>query len=457
MSKLAIPVEKNETYEVQFEDLTHEGSAVAKIEGFPIFVPLGLVGEKARIKVVKVLKNYGFGRIEEIVEESPHRVEPACEIYSACGGCQLQHMSYEGQLEIKQKQVRDVLARIGGIKDIPVHKTLGMEDSWKYRNKSQVPVGEKEGKIVAGFYTQRTHDIIDMNTCLIQEQANDELVQGVKKIAEKLFIVPYNEKTNKGVLRHIVVRYAKATGEVMLVVVTKTNKFPQRESFIAQVLKAFPSITSIVQNVNPAKTNVILGETSFAIYGKDTIEDRIGDIRFEISARSFYQVNPLQTKVLYDKALEYANLTGEETVIDAYCGIGTISLFLAQKAKRVYGVEIVEQAVEDAKKNAELNGITNTLFEAGPAEVIIPQWAKVGIKADVLVVDPPRKGCDEKLLQTIAEMKPAKVVYVSCSPATLARDLKFLEENGYKTVEVQPVDMFPHSTHVECVAQLVLK
>lgn len=455
--KKMAPIQKNDYIDVVFEDLTHEGSGVAKIDGYPIFVPYGLPGEKAKIKVTKLNKGYGFGRLMELYEESPDRAEPPCPIYKQCGGCQLQHLSYEGQLKAKEKMVRELMTRIGKLEEVNVLPVLGMNEPWNYRNKAQVPVGEMEGGLVAGFYAKRSHEIIDMDECLIQFTENDEMIRLVKGICEKHGVKAYNEKQHKGTLRHIMVRTGQVTGELMIVLVTRTPDMPNRRKIIEEIVEAVPNITSIIQNVNTKRTNVILGDQTITLWGADVISDYIGDIKFEISPRSFYQVNPVQTKVLYDKTLEYADLSGNETVIDAYCGIGTISLFLAKKAKKVYGVEIVPEAIEDARKNAALNEITNVEFEVGEAETVIPNWYKQGITADTLVVDPPRKGCDENLLKTIAEMKPKKVVYVSCNPATLARDLRYLEDNGYKTVEVQPVDMFPQTMHVESVAKLILK
>lgn len=457
MEKLKPPVEKNEYIDVAFEDLTHDGAGVAKVNGFPVFVQNALPGESGQVKVIKVKKGYAFGKLIKHHTISEQRVEAPCPVYKQCGGCQLQHVSYEGQLQFKQKQVKDVMARIGHLPDVPVHSTLGMNDPWRYRNKAQVPVAEREGGLVAGFYQQRSHDIINMDACLIQQQANDDVVQAVKSICEKHGVSAYQEQKHKGSLRHIMARYGLVTGEIMVVIVTRTAELPNKKRIIEDIIEAVPNVKSIVQNVNSKRTNVILGNQTHVLWGEEYIYDYIGDVKFAISAKSFYQVNPEQTKVLYDKALEYADLTGEETVIDAYCGIGTISLFLAQKAKKVYGVEIVPEAIEDAKRNAELNGIHNAEFAVGEAEVVIPNWYKQGIKADVIVVDPPRKGCDEALLNTIIDMKPKKVVYVSCGPATLARDLAILEKGGYETVEVQPVDMFPHTTHVECVIWMKLR
>ncbi|TCN19878.1 23S rRNA (uracil(1939)-C(5))-methyltransferase RlmD [Mesobacillus foraminis] len=456
MSK-TLPVQKNDYIDAEFTDLTHDGAGVAKVEGYPIFVPGGLPGEKAKIKVIKVNKGYGFGRLVEILERSHFRVEVSEEDAHKYGGCQLQHISYEGQLEYKKSQVEQVLTRIGKLDNVKVHPVLGMEHPWHYRNKAQVPVGEKDGKLVAGFFKPRSHEIVDTDESLIQLPEVNEAIQTVKEICSELGIKAYDEQTHKGDLRHIMARYGKQTGELMVVLITRTAELPQKNQLIEKMTARLPKLKSIVHNINSKRTNVILGDKINILWGNEVIYDYIGNVKFAISALSFYQVNPDQTKVLYDKALEYAGLSGGETVIDAYCGIGTISLFLAQKAGKVYGVEIVPEAIEDAKRNAALNEITNAKFAVGEAETVIPKWYEDGVRADVLVVDPPRKGCDEALLKTIIEMKPKKVVYVSCNPATLARDLRILEDGGYTTLEVQPVDMFPQTTHVECVAKLVLR
>ncbi|WP_203334704.1 23S rRNA (uracil(1939)-C(5))-methyltransferase RlmD [Planococcus beigongshangi] len=451
------PVSKNDRLLVHVEDLTHDGAGVAKIDGYPLFIHGALPGEDVHVHVLKTLKSYGFAKLLQIENASPFRVEAPCPVFDTCGGCQVQHLSYEGQMTFKRKLVRDAITRIGKLPDVPVHPVKGMEDPWRYRNKSQIPFGMEEGRVVAGFYAPRSHKIADTDICIIQTPEADSIMTGIKQKLREMGIEPYEEETHRGQLRHVVVRKARATGEVMVVLVTKKKKFPQAERAVELIRELVPATVSIVQNINTEKTNVIFGDETITLWGNDIIEDRIGDVRFEISARSFYQINPGQTEVLYGQALQYADLTGNETVIDAYCGIGTISLFLAQKAKFVMGVEIVPPAIEDAKRNAELNGFSNTLFEAGPAEQVIPRWYKEGERADVLVVDPPRKGCDEQLLQTILKQRPERVVYVSCNPATLARDLRILEDGGYRTQEVQPVDMFPQSTHCEAVAWLKLE
>lgn len=463
-----LPVAKNEDYIADIIGLGHDGEGVGRVNGFTLFVQGALPGEKARVKVVKLKKQYGYAKLLEIVEASPDRVDAPCPIYKQCGGCQLQHMSYEAQLRWKRQLVADNLERIGKLTVAPseganegilVHPTLGMDEPWRYRNKAQVPIGhggpDMEGGLVAGFYAQGSHRIIDMEACLIQHEQNDAVVRAVKRAAGRLGIRAYNEETGRGLLRHVVARYGFNTGEIMVVLITNGESIPHREELVGLIREAVPGVTSICQNVNTQRTNVIFGDRTLVLWGRDVIYDTIGNVRFAISARSFYQVNPVQTEVLYRKALDFAALSGEETVIDAYCGIGTISLFLAQRAKNVYGVEIVREAVDDARANAVLNGIRNVRFEAGAAEVVIPAWRQQGIAPDVIVVDPPRKGCDEALLETILAMQPERVVYVSCNPSTLARDLRVLEDGGYRTVEVQPVDMFPWTVHVESVAVLV--
>ncbi|TYP69617.1 23S rRNA (uracil(1939)-C(5))-methyltransferase RlmD [Paenibacillus methanolicus] len=492
---MSIPVNKNDVVTVDIVGLTHEGEGVGREQGFTLFIRGALPGERVRAKVLKVKKQYGYAKLMEHEIASPDRVDAPCPIYKQCGGCQLQHMDYAAQLRWKRQHVVDNLVRIGklavdgeaapkaGAKDggatdapsqgaasagggILVHPTVGMDEPWRYRNKASVPMGmgpvaaETIGaagasQLIGGFYASGSHRIIDMDACLIQHERNDEVVAQVKRIGRELGVTVYNEETGRGLLRHVMTRVGFVTGEVMVVLVTNGYRIPQLDRWLAGIREALPKVTSIVQNINMRTTNVIFGDETKTLWGSDVIYDELDGIRFAISARSFYQVNPLQTIALYRKAVEYAGLTGTENVIDAYCGIGTISLFLARQAGHVYGVEIVPEAIEDAKRNAALNGIANADFEAGAAEVVIPRWRKEGIVPDVICVDPPRKGCDPALLETILAMKPRRVVYVSCNPSTLARDLRVLEDGGYRTTEVQPVDMFPWTVHVESVAVLV--
>ncbi|OMF10884.1 23S rRNA (uracil-5-)-methyltransferase RumA [Paenibacillus amylolyticus] len=463
-----LPVSKNEETVIDIIGMNHDGEGVGRANGYTLFVQGALPGETVRVRVMKTKKQYGYAKLLEIVKASPDRVSAPCPIYDQCGGCQIQHMSYAGQLAWKRQLVIDNLQRIGKLnvmvedadaedaeQGIRVLPTMGMDEPWRYRNKAQVPIGAAEGGLVGGFYAKGSHRIIDMESCLIQHEHNDEVVAKVKEIGSHFGISAYNEETGRGLLRHVVVKKAFRTGEMMLVLVTNGRDIPYKDEWIGSIREAIPHVASICQNVNKKQTNVIFGDETRVLWGRDVIYDYIGDVQFAISARSFYQVNPVQTEVLYGKTVEYAGLSGKETVIDAYCGIGTISLFLAQHADQVYGVEIVPEAIEDARSNAMLNDMKNVKFEVGASEDVIPRWKEQGIEADVIVVDPPRKGCDPRLLDTILEMKPERVVYVSCNPSTLARDLRVLEDGGYRTVEVTPVDMFPHTVHVESVAMLV--
>ena len=448
-----IPVKKNEEVIVTCEDLTSEGNGVAKINQYPIFIPYLLPGEQARVKIVKVNKTYSYGKLITLLTRSDSRVEPPCNVFYRCGGCQLQHMDYELQLEMKRNHVINVLQRIGKLENVPVHPVLGMDNPWYYRNKMQMPVGEKDGELITGFYRERSHDIIDdMDTCLIQQRTGDDVVRTVREIANKLQIKAYDEKTHRGTLRHIIVRTAYGTNETMIILVTRTKTLPHEAELVRQIVERCNNIISIIHQVNLKRTNVIMGEKERIVFGRDHMIDRIGHLQFKLSPKSFFQVNPEQTEKLYDQALTYAQVSKDDVVIDAYCGIGSISLFLAEQAKKVYGVEIVPDAVRNARENARLNNIDNVEFITGKAEEVFQQWKRDGIRTNVIVVDPPRKGCDATLLQAIIDMAPERVVYVSCNPATLARDLRILKDGGFRTQEVQPVDMFSQTHHVECVA-----
>lgn len=461
-----VPVIKNNDYVLDITGYGYEGEGVGKIDNFTVFVPGALANEKVNVKIVKVNKNFAFGKLLEVIESSSHRSEPVCENYKRCGGCQLQHLKYDAQLDLKRSRVRDCLTRIGKLnlcddssdaaqeQCAVLHETLGMTEPYRYRNKVQLPAGNSNGTVVVGFYAPRSHDIIDTEKCLIQHECADEVVRLTKLWIEKFSIPTYDEQQGAGVVRHVMVRRAFRTGEVMVVLVTNGENLPHAKEFVDMIESSVEGVTSIIQNVNDKKTNVIMGEKCITLWGKDTISDYIGQFKFNISPLSFFQVNPVQTEVLYNKTLEYAALTGNEVVFDAYCGTGTISLFLSQNAKKVYGVEIVPQAIENAKVNAAENGVTNVEFMVGEAEKVIPQMIGSGIKADVVVVDPPRKGCEGSLLEAIVDMKPERIVYVSCDPGTLARDLEVLSQSGYEATQVQPVDMFPQTAHVETVVRL---
>ncbi|MBI6012880.1 23S rRNA (uracil(1939)-C(5))-methyltransferase RlmD [Clostridium perfringens] len=454
-------VEKNKEYIFDIISQGYEGEGIAKIDNkYPIFIEGALKGEKVKVRIVKVNKNFAYGKLIEVLEPSEERVNPSCAIYKRCGGCKLQHASYKAQLDFKWDRVKDCVSKIGKLDPTIVKYPLGMENPWRYRNKVQLPIGLINGEVKIGFFAPRSHDIIDMESCLIQDEIGDKVVKLTREWIEKFNIRPYNvdgEYDEKGIVRHIMIRRGFTTNEVMIVLVTNGEKLPHKEEFVDLMVKNIPGIKSIIQNINSKKTNVILGLESKTLWGEDTISDYIGDFRFNISPLSFFQVNPTQTEVLYGKALEYANLTGNEEVFDAYCGTGTITLFLSQKAKKVYGVEIIPQAIDNAWINAKENKVENVEFFVGESEVVIPDLINKGVKADVVVVDPPRKGCDKKLLDAITNIDAKKIVYVSCDPSTLGRDLKVLEENGYKTLEVQPVDMFPNTAHIENVALLIKK
>ena len=446
---------KNDLVTLEIEDCGIDGEGIGKADGFTVFVKDAVIGDTVTAKIIKAKKNYGYGRLMEVLKPSPYRVEPKCEFARQCGGCQLQALSYDQQLVFKTNKVKGHLERIGGFTDIPMEPIIGMDELFHYRNKAQFPVGRnKEGKIVTGFYAGRTHNIIENRDCALGVAENKEVLDRVITHMEKYGIEPYNEVTGKGLVRHVLIRYGYFTKEVMVCLILNGNKIPKEEQLVKSLCE-IPGMTSITINVNKKHSNVILGEEIRLLWGQEYITDRIGDISYQISPLSFYQVNPMQTQKLYAKALEYADLHGEETVWDLYCGIGTISLFLAQKAKFVRGVEIVPAAIENAKENAKLNGMENTEFFVGKAEEVLPrEYKKNGVYADVIVVDPPRKGCDETLLETMIEMNPERIVYVSCDSATLARDLKYLCERGYELRKVCPVDQFGMTVHVETVVLL---
>ena len=449
---------KNDIVTLEIVDCGTDGEGIGKADGFTVFVKDAVIGDTVTAKIMKAKKNYGYGRLMEILKPSPYRVDPICPSARQCGGCQLQAVSYEEQKAFKEKKLRGHLERIGGFKELPMEPLIGMDEPYHYRNKAQFPVGRnKEGRIVTGFYAGRTHAIIENRDCALGIPQNKEVLDRVIAHMEKYNIAPYDEMTGKGLVRHIFVRYGFFTGELMVCLIINGQDLPHQKEMVEK-LGEIPGMTSISLNINKKRNNVILGDKVKTIWGKEYITDKIGDISYEISPLSFFQVNPHQTWKLYSKALEYADLHGEETVWDLYCGIGTISLFLAQKAKFVRGVEIVPAAIEDARRNARLNEIDNVEFFVGKAEEVLPrEYEKNGVYADVIVVDPPRKGCDEMLLKTILKMQPKRVVYVSCDSATLARDLRFLCDNGYELKKVCGVDQFPQTVHVETVVLLSYK
>lgn len=448
-------MKKDDLIEVTIEDLSEEGTGIGKFEGMTFFIKDAVIGDRVRAKIMKLKKTYGFARLMEVLTPSPDRVEPLCPVARQCGGCQIQAMSYEAQLAFKTRKVESNLKRIGKFEEIPMESIIGMEDPFHYRNKAQFPFGKnRDGKIITGFYAGRTHSIIENTSCHLGKEVNEEILEKILAWMNAFHVEPYNEATGKGLMRHSLIRCGFRTGEIMVCLVINGRKIPGEEALVDS-LKIIPGMTSISLNVNKEKTNVILGREVINLWGRPYIEDYIGEVKYQISPLSFFQVNPVQTERLYGKALEYAGLTGEETVWDLYCGIGTISLFLARKARKVYGVEIIPDAIEDARRNASLNGFTNTEFYVGKAEEVLPEkYEKEGVRADVIVVDPPRKGCDETLLSTMVKMQPERIVYVSCDSATLARDLRYLCDNGYELKRVCPADMFPQTVHVETVVLL---
>lgn len=450
---------KNEKIILKIEDIGVDGEGIGKAFGYTLFVKDAIIGDTVEAVVTKAKKNYGYAKMLKVIEPSPYRVPAKCPVARQCGGCQIQELSYDAQLDFKAKKVYGNLLRIGGFSkeflDTVMEPICGMEEPFYYRNKAQFPIGtNKEGKIITGFYAGRTHQIIPNTECALGVPVNKEILEIIVDFMNEYGVTSYNEETQRELVRHVLIRYGFTTKEIMVCLVINGRRIPHAEKLVEK-LSVISGMTSITYSVNQENTNVIMGKEIGILWGQSYITDYIGNVKYQISPLSFFQVNPVQTEKLYGLALEYADLKGEETVWDLYCGIGTISLFLAQKAKKVYGVEIVPQAIEDARNNAKINGIQNAEFFVGKAEEVLPeQYEKNRVYADVIVVDPPRKGCDESLLQTMVQMKPERIVYVSCDSATLARDLKYLCENGYEIKKVRPVDQFPMTVHVETVALL---
>lgn len=470
--------QKNDILEIEITDQGTNGEGIGKTEGYALFVKDTVMGDVVRVKIMKAKKNYGFAKLLEIITPSPYRVAPLCPKASSCGGCQLQAMNYQQQLRFKQDKVYNNIRRIGGITDFEMKPIMGMEElciagkeengPFHYRNKAQFPVGvNREGEIVSGFYAGRTHSIVEMEACALGmksasgEDVNGQVMRKIKTFMKRWNIKPYDEKSHTGVVRHVLIRMGAKTNQIMVCVVINSGQLPHAQELVEELL-TIPGMHDISLNINREKSNVILGKKIIKLYGAGYIEDYIGDVKFRISPLSFFQVNPTQTEKLYGKVLEYAKLTGKETVWDLYCGIGSISLFLARSAKKVMGVEIVPEAVRDAEINARINGMENVRFLTGAAEDVVPEYfeqhrGEAECAPDVIVVDPPRKGCDQALLKTMVEMAPKRMVYVSCDSATLARDLKWLGEHGYRLMEVTPCDMFGQTVHVECVTLLQRK
>ena len=444
----------NDIFEVNIIDINHLGQGVGKLSDFVVFVDGAITGDLVKVKITEIKKSFALAKTIEIIKYSPYRVNPPCESFKACGGCQTLSMSYEEQLKFKKNSVINSLKKSSLDMDgITIYDTIGMDNPYRYRNKTAFSVEKKNGKIQIGAYEQSSHQLVDLDACLLQDEVADNILKAAKEIFEKNNVVPYDKRTNKGTVRHIVIRTNREK-EAMLIIVTNTEELSNANKIVEDFIKSEPSIKTIVQNINNKSTSVILGYKNKTLYGSGTIIDYIENLKFVISPHTFFQVNSVQTERLYEKAIEYADLSREETCFDLYCGIGTISLMAAKKAKKVYGVEIVEQSIKDAEKNAKENNIENTEFYTGKVETILPRLYKKGIKADIIIIDPPRKGCEKEVLEAINGIKPKRVVYVSCNPATLGRDLKILQDYGFKIEKVQPVDMFCHSTHVESVVMM---
>lgn len=461
MSKQPCPVTKNEIYPLEIHALGSNGEGIGRIDGYTLFVDGAIIGDHIMAKVMKAKKNYGFARLVEIVKPSEDRIEPVCPVARQCGGCSLQQMGYNAQLHYKAAQIKDNLERIGGLTREHIEASfegiIGADEPFYYRNKVQFPVRDDQGQIRIGFYAKHSHRIVETKRCYIQDIYNEQIVEVLRNFMVDYGVSAYNEQTHGGLIRHLVIRNTSDRRKFQVTVVINGQKLPHEEDLI-DAMKQLDKVENLNLNINTERTNVIMGRKMKTLYGDTYLVDHIEDIEYQISPLSFYQVNPEQTTKLYKKALEYAHLTGTERVYDLYCGIGTISLFLAQQAKEVHGVEIIPQAIEDARDNAGLNKMDNAFFHVGKSEEVMPRlYKEEGIKADVVVVDPPRKGCEASLIETIGTMAPDRVVYVSCDPATLARDVKLFDELGYKVDKVTGVDMFPMTTHVETCVRISRK
>jgi 23S rRNA (uracil1939-C5)-methyltransferase len=453
-----VMIEPNQTFPLTIKRLGINGEGVGYFKRTVVFVPGALPGEEVVVEATKIHPKFAEAKIKKIRKKSEHRVQPLCPVYDQCGGCQLQHLAYPQQLKEKRDIIIQSLERHTKlpIDQINIKETIGMEDPWGYRNKNQFQVKQKDGKVLAGLYGLNSHQLINIDNCAVQHPQTNEATAKVKQILEELKIPIYNEKTRKGIVRTIVTRVGVQTGELQVVLITNQKELPKQEQFIGEVQKRLPQVKSIVQNVNEQKTSLIFGEETYGLAGEDYIQETLGDLQFELSARTFFQLNPQQTIKLYNEVKKAAALTGKEKVVDAYCGVGTIGLWLADHAAEVRGMDIIAESIDDAKKSAKRHGFTHTKYVPGKAEEVLPKWVKKGWHPDVVVVDPPRTGLDGQLLQTILQVKPSKVIYVSCNPSTLAKDLDILSKS-YQIEYIQPVDMFPQTSHVECVSQLVLK
>ncbi|WP_163100721.1 23S rRNA (uracil(1939)-C(5))-methyltransferase RlmD [Peribacillus alkalitolerans] len=457
-TQTAIALQIGQTFPLTIKRLGINGEGVGYFKRGVVFVQGALPGEEVVAEATKVHPKFAEARVKKIRKKSTERVAPPCPVYDQCGGCQLHHLSYEGQLKEKRDIVRQAFERYLGkeTEKLDIHETIGMEDPWHYRNKSQFQAGIRNGKVIAGLYGLNSHNLIDIPVCIVQHPECNKVTDEIKKMLDELNISIYDEKKRRGSIRTIMVRVGFESGEVQVGIVTATKDLPKKDQLIQLIQQRLPQVKSIVQNVNDQETSLVFGEKSIHLSGENVIKETLGDLSYELSARTFFQLNPIQTVKLYDEVKKAASLTGKENVVDAYCGVGTIGLWLSDDAKEVRGMDVIKDSIKDARMNAKRNGKTNTHFETGKAENVLPTWIKKGWKPDVLVVDPPRSGCDEQLLATIIKAKPKKVVYVSCNPSTLAKDFQRLSKL-YNIQYIQPVDMFPQTSHVECVVQLILK
>ncbi|MBG9988322.1 23S rRNA (uracil(1939)-C(5))-methyltransferase RlmD [Aerococcaceae bacterium DSM 111176] len=447
-------LKKNDYYDGVVVDLTSKGQGVVKIDNYPFFIEGVIPGETVHFKAIKLNKKYGFGRLINISEKSPERVEITDPIGRQIGTMTLQHMTYDAQLQFKQKLVKDAFHKLGGFENTEVRPTIGMENPWGYRNKAQIPVRDVKGQLETGFYRRGTHNLIPVENFYIQDPEIDKIIVTVRDIMREFHVQPYDEQTLKGELRHIIVKRGHYTGQVMVTLVLNKKSLRNQEAIVEEIVNQVPGLVSLVANINTKNTNVILGKENNILWGQEFYEDEMMGLTLRISPNSFYQVNTIQAERLYQEAINAAGLTGEETVMDAYCGIGSISLSLAREAKQVYAMEMVPEAIEMAEQNAELNNISNTTFEVGKAEDVLPKWDEQGIKFDVAVVDPPRKGLDEAFIETLVKQQAERIVYVSCNPATCARDCRIIADAGYEIQYVQPVDLFCQTVHTEAVVLL---
>lgn len=448
----AAPVAPGQEVELRIDDLGHAGEGVGRYSNFTLFVPGAVPGDLARVRVTAVKNNHGRADLVAVVAPSEQRAAPACPVFAACGGCSLQMMDYAAQLRWKTARVAAQLQRLAGLQDVTVHPCRGMDDPWYYRGKAQFPVGLVAGRLITGPYAAGSHTIVPAAECLIQHPTANRVLAACSQAADRLGLSPYDEQAHTGDLRHVLVRVSAATGEALVVLVTRSPRLPRGRALARELMQAVPEVVGVVQNINPERTNVVLGAETRTLAGRDYVEERLDGLTFTVSALSFFQVNPVQAAVVYRQVLTYAQLTGTETAVDVYCGTGTMALFLARGARRVVGIEAVAAAVDDACQSAARNAIDNVTFYHGAAEQVLPELAAHGLTADVVVLDPPRRGADPSVLAAVSNLGPRRLIYVSCNPATLARDLALLGAGGYRAVEVQPVDMFPHTAHVEAVA-----